>query len=133
MALRFPESAEECVYFTRRTLENEGRIVCWVFREQCPNCHKSLMGKPRDDEGNIKIRAKEYVCPECKHAVDKQSYEDTLTASIQYICPKCKFEAETQIPFKRKKVKGADILRFQCGKCGIDIDIAKKFKEKKDS
>ena len=137
MALRFPESMEECIYFTRRQVGEKGKVVAWVFREECPKCHKGMMGKPKE-KGKVKIRATEYVCPECGYTVEKGEYEDTLTANIQYTCPHCGFEGETQIPFKRKKIqmfdeesgkkKAVDALRFQCEGCGKNIDITKKMK-----
>ncbi len=138
MALRFPESMDECVYFTRRKIKENGKIVAWVFKEKCPQCGKALMGKPKDPKtGKTKIRAKEYVCPQCKHT-EGQEYEDKLTTSIQYTCQHCNHEDETQVPFKRKKVSvfdeekqkkvSVDVIRFQCGKCKQNIDIAKKMK-----
>lgn len=135
MALKMPESMDECVYFTRRI---KPQIVAWVFREQCPKCKKALMGKPTDASGKIKIRAKEYVCPACKYTMEKGEYEDTLTANIQYTCPKCNTTGELQIPFKRKKVKifdaeegkevTADALAFNCKKCNEKIAVTKKMK-----
>lgn len=135
MALKMPESMDECVYFTRRIKPN---VVTWVFREQCPKCKKGIMGKPRGPDGAVKIRAKEYVCPECNYTVEKQAYEDTLTANIQYTCPKCSFSGEHQMPFKRKKVKifdeeegkevSADALVFNCKKCNEKIAVTKKMK-----
>ena len=96
------------------------------------------MGKPKDEKGKVKIRAKEYVCYECDYTVNNDEYEKGLTANIKYTCPYCKFESETQIPFHRKKVqvfdeekkkkKTLEVLRFQCGKCGRNIDITKKMK-----
>jgi len=47
MALKQPESTEECVYFTRREVDS-GKVMCWVFKEKCPECKKELMGKPVD-------------------------------------------------------------------------------------
>ena len=130
--MEMPESMEECVYFTRRAID-DGKVVCWVKRGLCPKCSKGMMGKPKDEKtGKVKTRAKEYVCPECGNAVEKQEYEDTLTAECIYTCPHCKHEGEAAFPFKRKKVKGVDMLRFQCGKCGENIDITKKMKEKKE-
>lgn len=143
--LKEPQSVDECVYFTNRTL-GEGKIKCWVFRENCPKCSQGLMGKPRDPKtGKPKIRSDLYECPSCKYSVPLKEYEDTLTASIKYTCPHCKNEGETQIPFKRKKVKAVsgfyssdeageekkvtmDALRFQCSKCKKDIDISRKMK-----
>ena len=128
MALRFPESAEECVYFTRRKLDKEGSIVAWVFKEKCEKCGKGMMGKPKGDDGKVKIRAAEYICPECSHAVEKQAYEDTLTANIRYTCPKCSNKGEIQIPCRRKSVEGVKALVFNCQKCNEKILITKKMK-----
>jgi len=135
--LKEPESMEECIYFTRRSID-DGEVMAWVFKEKCTECGKGLMGKPKDEKtGKVKIRAKEYVCPECGHAVPKKEYEESLTVNITYTCPNCRFEGETQIPFKRKKVQrkkedgkkeSVDVLRFQCSKCGENIDITKKLK-----
>jgi predicted RNA-binding Zn-ribbon protein involved in translation (DUF1610 family) len=129
---------DECVYFTRRKVDS-GRVVAWVFREECPVCHKALMGKPVDEKtGKVKTRASEYVCPECNHTVPKQEYEDSLTCNIQYVCPKCKFEGEIQVPFKRRKFqildkvsqkkKPVDAIVFNCEKCEEKIPITKKLK-----
>ncbi len=133
MALRQPESVEECVYFTRRAVD-KGFVMCWVFREKCPKCGKAEMGKPRGSDGKVKIRAKEYVCPECNHTIEKMEYEDTLTANISYTCPHCSNKGETTIPFKRKSFEGVKALVFQCDKCKGKIPITKKMKSvsKKD-
>ena len=133
--LREPENIGECVYFTLRGTGG-GKIKCWVPRENCPKCGKGLMGKPKDEKtGKIKTRATEYVCPKCGYTVEKEEYEESLTANIKYTCPNCKFEGEIQIPFKRKNVSIFDesknkkvkvkSLRFQCEKCEKDIDIVK--------
>jgi predicted RNA-binding Zn-ribbon protein involved in translation (DUF1610 family) len=135
VALKQPESVEECVYFTRRAV-GKGSVMCWVFKEKCPKCGKAQMGKPKDPKtGSVKIRAKEYVCPACGHTVEKTEYEDTLTANIAYTCPHCQHKGETQIPFKRKTFEGAKALVFQCDKCKGKIPITKKMKEtgKKDA
>jgi len=139
MALVEPKSMDECVYFTSRVFNNNGKARCWVFREKCPKCNKALMGKPRDPKtGRIQIRAKEFKCPECGYTLPQQEYEDSLTASIQYTCQYCSHNGEIQIPFKRKKVKIVDeveikskmieSLRFQCQKCLKNIDITHKLK-----
>lgn len=132
MALRQPESTDECVYFTRRAVD-KGHVMCWVFKEKCPKCGKAMMGKPRDPKtGDVKIRAKEYVCPECKYTVEKGEYEDTLTANIAYTCPHCSHKGETQIPYKRKTFEGAKALVFLCDKCKGKIPITKKMKSVKE-
>lgn len=123
--LKEPESVAECVYFTNRIIKN-GKARAWVLREKCPKCNNALMGKPRGENGKIKIRAKEYVCPSCDFTMGEEEYEDTLICNLKYTCPYCKHEDEAQAPFKRKK---AVVLRFQCKKCSKNIDITKRMKE----
>ncbi|MEM3127266.1 MAG: hypothetical protein QW331_04340 [Candidatus Woesearchaeota archaeon] len=136
MALREPESMDECVYHTIRKT-GDASIRAWVFREKCPKCKKALMGK-YDEKGNVKIRQKEYRCLECGYVEGKDSYENKLMCNIQYQCGKCKNEGEMQVPFKRKKVKRfdeeegrekmVDAVVFECQKCKEKIYITKKMK-----
>ncbi len=137
MALKFPESTDECVYFTRRAI-GKGKTIAWVFKEKCPKCKKAFMGKPKDEKtGKVKIRAKEYVCPECGNTVEKKAYEETLTCNVQYTCPACGKSEEQQVLFKRKKVKifdeeegkekTGDAVQIVCS-CGHKINITKKMK-----
>lgn len=136
--LKEPETTDDCLYYTFRGIGEEGEAKAWVNKEKCPKCGKGLMGKPKDEKGKVKIRAKEYVCPECNHTIDKAEYEPTLKVNIKYTCPHCKAEGETQIPYIRKKVQVLDeesgkkvakeVLRFQCEKCKQNIDISKKMK-----
>jgi predicted RNA-binding Zn-ribbon protein involved in translation (DUF1610 family) len=129
--MKRPESMDECAYFTNRDIGEKGSARVWVFRETCPKCKKGMMGKPIDSKtGKFKTRSTEYICPECNYSVEKGEYEDTLTANIEYTCPECEHEGETQVPFKRKKIKGIETLRTNCEKCGANIDITKKMKEK---
>jgi len=128
-----PESdaeIEKLVYYTQRRMNN-GKSVTWIYRQKCPKCGKGLMGKPRSAEGKIKIRAPEYVCPDCGYSVEKKAYEESLTANIEYVCPKCRHEGEIQIPYKRKTFQGVPSLLFDCPKCGEKIAITKKMKEPK--
>ncbi len=128
VALKHPESMDECIYFTRRA-DGAGKTMCWVFKEKCPKCGKALMGKPVDDKtGSVKIRAKEYVCPNCKHTEEKVAYEEKLTANIAYTCPKCKHNGEIQILYKRKTVDGVKALVYNCQKCGEKLLVTKKMK-----
>ncbi len=127
MALKEPESMEELVYYTRRELDEGGDILCWVRRGMCPKCGKNFMGKPRDAKtGEIMIRARQYVCPECSYTMEKKAYEETLTAEVKYTCPHCGEKGEAIVPFKRKKIEGVDTLRVKCQHCGRNIDITKK-------
>ena len=133
MSLEEPTNMEELVYFTNRFLDNDGQVMCWVERNECPQCHKAKMGKPLNPKtGRPKTRAKEYVCPVCNHTLEKKEYEETLTASAKYTCPKCKKQGEGQVPFKRKKVKGADSIIFTCEHCGEKIYVTKKMKKLKE-
>jgi uncharacterized CHY-type Zn-finger protein len=138
MAIKEPESMDELVYFTNRKV-GDGHIKAWVYRRECLKCGKALMGKPVDEKtGKPKIRAKEYVCPECNYTVDKEEYEDTLTCEIKYTCPKCKHQGEAEVPFQRKKIKkfdevknkkiAVDAIVFNCESCGEKIPITKKLK-----
>ncbi len=125
--LKEPKGMEELIYFTNRIM-GSGKARVWVFKQQCEKCKKAMMGKPVDDKGHVKIRAKEYQCPSCKYTVEKQAYEDTLLANVDYVCPSCKYAGKQQVPFKRKKVKGVEMLRFPCEKCKANIDVTKKMK-----
>lgn len=133
-----PENMEELVYFTKRQI-GDGKTKAWVYRREGPKCNKALMGKPVDKKtGKPKIRANEYVCPECSYTVDKEEYEDTLTCEIKYKCPKCKHEGELEEPFKWKNTKVFDVeeqkdkaakaIKFKCENCEEVIAITKKMK-----
>ena len=122
---------EDLVYFTRRKLGEHGSAVCWVHRQPCPKCKKAKMGKPQKDDGSVKIRATEYVCPSCQHTVPKKAYEESLQVNIQYTCPHCKHEGETQAPYIRKTFQGAKAVVFTCNECKQKIPITKKMKDTK--
>ena len=133
MPYKKPESLDECVYFTQRALESEngeGEIVTWVLRENCPKCGKAKMGKPRGKNGKVKVRAKEYVCPECNHEIKKEEYDNCLVARAEYVCPHCQKKGEAETPFKRENVAGIPTLRFQCVHCQGFLDVTKKMKKK---
>ena len=138
MAIKEPESMEELVYFTNRKV-GDGNIMAWVYRKECPKCGKAKMGKPKNEKtGRAKIRAAEYVCPECGNIIEKEEYEETLTCEIKYTCPKCKHEGEAEVPFirkktmifnekKQKKVSVAAVV-FECENCKEKLAITKKMK-----
>src|SRR3989338_8652813 len=53
---KLPNSVDEVVYFTRRTI-GEGKVVAWVYKQKCPKCGKAMMGKPKDSNtGKVQIR-----------------------------------------------------------------------------
>jgi predicted RNA-binding Zn-ribbon protein involved in translation (DUF1610 family) len=128
--MRRPESMEECVYFTNRTLENGGKIMAWVFRKECPKCKKAQMGKPVV-KGKVKSRAKEYVCPGCGYIEEKMAHEKTLTVNIEYTCPFCRKSGEATTPYVRKTFNGVPSYVFVCAHCGEKVGITKKMKKPK--
>ena len=87
MALKVPQSMDECIYFTNRSID-DGEVTAWVYRKDCPKCKKAKMGKPVE-KGKVKTRAKEYVCPQCGYEEDKQEHEESLKLEAAYTCPKC--------------------------------------------
>ena len=128
MALRKPESMEECFYFSNRAI-GEGKAMAWVMRPQCPACKKGLLGKPIKKNGKPDKKAEYYECPECKHRETDESLSSSLAVSVEDICPHCRHAGETTTPYQRKKFKGADAFIFLCQKCGEKIPITKKLKE----
>lgn len=129
MAIRQPESMDELVYFTRRDIGDNGKVMVWVFRQLCPECKKGIMGKPMDKKtGKIKTRSTAYACPECGYEAEKKEYEDSLAACVSYTCPHCGNTDEVEVPFRRKNIGGVPTLRVKCGKCGGNIDVKKKMK-----
>lgn len=124
-----PESMEQLVYFTNRSIGN-GKIKAWVYKKECPKCHKAKMGKPVE-KGKVKIRASEYVCPECGFTEEKKIHEDTLTVEVKYTCPHCGNTGEATTPYIRKTFECVKAYVFECGKCGKKIGITKKMKKPK--
>ncbi|MCX8147411.1 MAG: hypothetical protein N3D84_03010 [Candidatus Woesearchaeota archaeon] len=132
MALKIPDSMEECVYFTNRTLENNGKAMAWAYRIKCPKCGKAKMGKPVE-KGKVKIRAKEYVCPACGFTESKEEHEKKLKLEIIYACPYCGNKGEATTEYKRKMFDGVPAYVFACEKCGKKIGITKKMKKGKST
>ena len=128
MALKIPESMDQCIYFSNRAIgEGEGKITGWVYRKECPKCHKATMGKPVV-KGKVKIRAKEYVCPECNFTEEKLEHEASLTLQAVYTCPHCDKEGEGTTPYVRKKYQKIMSFLIECQHCGEKIPITKKLK-----
>lgn len=129
MALKEPNSTNECVYFTRRTIgdRNQGKLMAWVCRMDCPKCKKAKMGKPVEG-GKVKIRAVEYKCPSCGFTESKEEHEPKLTVEVKYTCPYCGNVGEATTPYMRKTFEGVPSYVFECGKCGKKIGISKKMK-----
>jgi len=128
--LKEPESMDDCIYFTNRDLGELGWAKAWVGKKKCPKCGKAKMGKPVV-KGKVKIRAKEYVCPECGFTEEKTEHEEGLNVEIQYCCPECEHEGEAKTEFKRKSYMGAKAYVFVCGGCGKKLGITKRMKDPK--
>lgn len=124
--LKVPTTTDDCLYFTNRSID-DGQILAWASKKQCPKCKKALMGKPVE-KGKVKIRAKEYVCPACGYQEDKATHEETLTLEATYTCPHCKKAGESTAPFKRKTIKGTPSFIVECIHCKKIIPLTKKLK-----
>src|SRR3989344_4183812 len=116
MALKLPNSMEECLYFTNRLLDNGGAVLAWVYRKPCPECKKAVMGKPVV-KGKVKTRADEYVCPACSFTEQKTEHEESLMLEAQYTCPECGKKGESSAPYKRKNFKGVQAFVVDCQHC----------------
>ena len=125
-----PESMDSVVYFTRRTLEPKGRVMAWAPKKTCPKCKKALMGKPVE-KGKVKIRATEYVCPECNYTEAKADHEKELHVCAEYTCPHCDHEGIADMPYKRKTFQGVKAFVFQCESCNKKIGITKRMSDPK--
>ena len=130
MALKKPESAEECVYFTNRII-GEGRAIAWVFRKSCPKCKKGIMGKPQKKGGKLDKKAGHYDCYSCGYQESNEQVENNLIVNVEYKCPHCGNEGEATTEYKRKTFEGVLSYVFECQKCRKKIGITKKLKEPK--
>jgi predicted RNA-binding Zn-ribbon protein involved in translation (DUF1610 family) len=131
MTITEPESVENLIYFTNRTLEEgKGKVKAWVYKKMCPECNKAKMGKPVE-KGHVKIRAKEYVCPECGFTEEKVEHEESLSLEAKYTCPSCGKEGEGTAPYKRKSFMGVKAYVVECSNCSAKIPVTKKMKAPK--
>lgn len=127
--LKEPESVKDVIYFTNRTLEEgKGKIKAWVYKKECPKCKKAKMGKPVE-KGHVKIRAKEYVCPECSFTEEQREHEESLQLEAKYTCPYCGKEGEGTAAYKRKSFMGVKAYVVECQHCGEKLPLTKKMKE----
>lgn len=132
MAKELPKSMNECLYFTNRSLENNGKAKAWARKITCPECNDALIGKPINPKTKKpKIRAKEYACPKCGYTEEKDEHESKLKVEAIYTCPSCGKEGEGETAFKRKKWKGVDAHVIICEHCEEKIGITKKMKAPK--
>src|SRR3989344_4566404 len=127
MALKRPESAEDCMYFTNSTIDS-GRAMAWVFRKECPKCGKSVLGKPIKKTGKIDKKADHCVCNSCGYTESNEEAEKSLVINVDYKCPHCGNEGETTTEYKRKAFEGVPSYVFECQKCHKNIGLTKKLK-----
>jgi len=125
--MKIPESMEECLYFTNRTIK-DCPIIAWVYRKECPKCHKAKMGKPVV-KGKVKTRADYYECPACKYQEQKVEHEESLQLEAKYTCPECGKEGESTAFYKRKSYQGVQAFVVECEHCQAQLPLTKKLKE----
>ncbi len=131
MALVQPTNTQDLLYFSNRLIGTQ-RIKAWVYKKKCPECQKALMGKPVDEKkGKVKIRATEYICPNCSYTEEKKPHEESLTLEAAYTCGACGKEGEGTCQYKRKTYMGVPSYLIECEHCGEKIAITKKMKEPK--
>lgn len=129
MALKQPQSAEECLYFTNRAIDS-GKAMAWVYRKECPKCKKGRLGKPIKKNGKVDKKAEFYQCPQCGFQENMAECENSLSIEVIYKCPHCGKEGETTAPYKRRTWQGIPSYVFECKDCGKTIGITKKLKSK---
>lgn len=118
--MREPESTTECLYFSRREIApGRGKAMAWVFRKECPECHKALMKKPKKTSPT-------YDCPECGYTEPKKEHEENSELNIKYTCPFCDHKGETTAIYKRKTLYGKPAYIFICDGCGEKVGLYKK-------
>ncbi len=118
---------DEVVYYTRRTIGENGKILAWVLRIDCPSCGRAKMGKPVA-KGKVQRRANEYVCPACGHTEGKEEHEPKLCVDVIYTCPFCSFSGEARTEYKRKSFQGVPSYVFVCAGCSEKIGVTRKMK-----
>ena len=128
MEFEKPSSMDECLYFTNRSLDNEGYAVAWVYRKMCPKCGKGRLGKPIKKGGKPDKKSDVYECPQCKYQEPNDKIEAELKVEVEYKCPNCSFEGMAATEYKRKRFEGVPAYVFECGKCKKSIGITKKLK-----
>jgi len=126
MVLPVPQSMDECIYFTNRSID-DGRIMAWVYRKTCPKCKKAKMGKPVV-KGKVKTRAAESVCPSCGYSENKKEHEESLLLEAKYTCPHCGKEGESTGQYKRRNYQGVQSYVVTCQHCKEVIPLTKKLK-----
>ena len=130
MALKKPSSMDECIYFTNRIIDN-GKIMAWVFKKECPKCKKGVMGKPLKKGNKIDKKADHYVCYSCGYTEGNEQMENSLVLNVEYKCPHCGHEGEATTEYQRKSFYGVKAYIFSCQKCGQKMGITQKLKEPK--
>jgi hypothetical protein len=128
MTLKKPQSMDECVYFTNRTIDN-GRAMAWVFKKSCPKCKDGFLAKPIKKDGKPDKKSDHFDCLKCGYSEMNEDVEKDLVVNVDYKCPYCENEGEAQTEYARKTFQGVKAFVFSCSKCSQNIGITKKLKE----
>ena len=131
MALKKPNSMEECLYFTNRALDNEGFAIAWAYKKLCPKCKEERLGKPIKKNGKPDKKSPNYECIKCKYQETNEETENDLRLEVEYKCPNCGNESMTTTEYIRKTFEGVPSFVFACEKCEQKIGITKKMKKSK--
>lgn len=130
LMIKHPESMDECVYFTRRALD-DGHIMAWVFRVDCSECDEGKMVKPLTKTGKPDKKSPIYVCNKCDYEQKNEDVEELFQVNVEYTCPHCKYKGLTSTDYKRRTFKGVKAFVFNCQECAEKIPITKKLKSLK--
>ena len=130
MQLKKPNSMEECLYFTNRSI-GDGFAIAWVYRKECPKCKKGRLGKPLKKDAKPDKKADYYECRQCGYKESNEEVETGLQLEVEYRCPYCGNEGQTTTEYERKVFEGVPAFVFVCGKCGKKIGLTKKLKATK--
>ena len=130
MGLKKPNSMDDCLYFTNRSIGG-GFAIAWAYRPDCPKCKKPTMGKPIKKNGKVNKKADCFECHVCKHNMSNEEVDSLAKLEVQYKCPHCGNEGEATTEYKRKTFEGVPSFVFECGKCNKKIGITKKMKRVK--
>jgi len=131
MEIKKPDSMEECIYFTNRSLGEEGFATAWVYRKICPKCKDGKLGKPIKKNGKPDKKSPNYECVSCKYQETNEETEADLRVEIEYKCPDCGNESLTTSEYKRITFEGVPAYVFDCEKCNKKLGITKKMKKTK--
>ena len=84
MTLKVPTNTLDCLYFTNRSIGEEGYAKAWVYKGTCPKCNTLTIGKPIKKNGKVDKKAEVYECSTCKYQQPNEEAEAKLKVEIKY-------------------------------------------------